>query len=216
MKNPSLILVKATLLFVCSFALAVFYFSFGKSKTQNRNIASIELDFDGDFSYLSGEAFKKEVSGRIVRESYIEDLGDGKSRVNISTFKLTSNGNNHTGSCDVYSEVWVQFYAEGVSISGEVPNLLAEAKCLIEINEDYIQTMVIPSDEIKDLSPNEVYNSSITFQDSRFIFSDLGDFWPETWVAYELVFVSSMEGVSDLVIKIDTLQPDANHWILNL
>ncbi len=209
-------IIQGIILFLLSTVIGVLYLSLGKGTTQNRNIASIELDFEGDYSYLSGEAFKNAVSKRIIEESYIEKLDQDNTVVNIAAFKLRSNDADHIDSCEVYSSIEMQFYAEGVVISGEVPTLHVEATC-ITTSEDHIQTMVIPVERIKALSTDQVVNIPIEYQNTKMTFSDLGNFWPETWIAQRLTFVSFTEDVTDLVIEIENLNPNiASNWILTL
>ncbi len=188
-------------------SVCISYLSLGKGEVQNRHIASIDLDFDGDYSYLSGEAFKNAVSRRIVEESFVEVTDSNEIIVNVAAFKLTSDDQNHIDSCQVYSSLQMQFYAEGVAISGEIPNLYVEADCALT-DPDYIQSLVIPKDRIKSLLPDEVVDTVIDYQGTKMVFSFLGNFWPSTWIAYELVFVSSTDDVDDLVIKIESPKPE--------
>lgn len=198
--------IHGILFFAVVAVASILYLSLGKGTVQNRHIASIDLDFDGDYSYLSGEAFKNAVSTRIIEESFVDTTNHNEVIVNLAAFKLTSEDQNHIDSCQVYSSIQIQFYAEGVAISGEIPNLYVEADCILT-NPDYIQSLAIPTEKIKELSPNSVLDTVIDYQNTKMVFSSLGDFWPQTWVAYELVFVSSNQDVNDLVIKIQSPKP---------
>ena len=216
LQSSTMKVIHGIIFFVVIAISSILFLSLGKGTVQNRHIASIDLDFDGDYSYLSGEAFKNAVSTRIVEESFIEPIGSNEIMVNLAAFKLTLGDQNHIDSCQVYSQVQVQFYAEGVAVSGEVPNLYVEADCILT-DPDYIQSLVIPTQQVKDLSPGEVVDTVINYQSTKMVFSFLPAFWPQTWTAYELVFVSETEEVNDLVIKIQSPKPETiSRWTFDL
>ena len=157
------------------FGFVVFKISAAVLKTE-RDPAAINNGKVFEISNLSADEIRNQIQKKIV----VDPTDHGLKRLALNGFQ--------SAICKTYSNIEVEFVAEGVSVAGEPPVLKISQPCEASAKDpSEIAAFIIPIDQLLKTKPgNSVYQFEghkpvITMQNSA-------DEWPRTWVLRKVAF----------------------------
>jgi hypothetical protein len=113
-------------------------------------------------------------------------------RTTESGMKTISFGSFSSALCSTYSQIEVEFSAEGVAVAGEAPRMKISAPCT-ENRSGSIAALQFPYTEILKEKPSVrefSYNGTVVS------FTNAADEWPRQWILQKVEFRNAAGGVS--------------------
>lgn len=180
---------KAVFFFVLTFAFGYsLFYGYIEERFIGRDPAAVSQKIY-QIKNFDPNQLKDELSSKIQ----VQSLENGQK------FLRFKNLSSHV--CKQYKEVQIQFFADGVSVAGQPPEMTVVADCLPAQDPAEMASIEIPIEKIIKQKPG---NFELNFDSlhSRFIFKGAADEWPKTWILKAVIFKS--EKGSDKVVTFDT------------
>ncbi len=172
---------KSLVLFTCFFAVGLMFVhsvetkSLGQRSTPREIASTSTVD---EIQTLSVEEIKLQLQSKI------------KVNPTINGVKVISFSGFSSAVCKAYSSIEVEFMAEGMSVSGEIPTMQIKTPCEANISGKELASIQLPIGKILEEQPRNGeftfigYHAAITFNHS-------GDDWPMQWVLKRVEFKST-------------------------
>lgn len=157
-------------------------------------------------SFFSVKNLKSRINGnsneKIISEQTIISRTDSSITLNIKNFYT---GDKKTSVCNGYDSIQLSFIALNVSVSGDPPTITVDAPCTEDnSNAEYISTVTIPLDEIKNLSPST--KEPYSYEKLKFNFINIEDEWPIDFRLKQVIF-SNTDNEQSLIIDVFNRKP---------
>lgn len=176
-----LLKIKVFLFFAAFFAAGLtLFFSISEQMIIQRDPAAI----DGkvfQISQLSSAQIKQQLSNKIK----VQAFSNGQKSVRLEGFS--------SAVCKTYSDIELNFEAEGVAVAGIAPQMTVKAPCEAAQDPAEMASIIIPLELILSEKPR---NAEFRFDgfSSRFEFKHSSDEWPRTWILKAVHFKSGTNG----------------------
>lgn len=179
---------KKLILILILVALPVALFFLDKKLSSKRHVAtdgsaSETAAEDKDLSNASPEEFKKAFKYQVLKDASAVETSAGPG-VRLGLFLMKNQSGSKVFVCDEYPTVDLIFSAEGVAFSGEIPQMVVRAPCLVSSDQEHIEALPVPFSQIVK-SPLSQYEFTVDFPGSReqgkIFFRHVVEFWPTEW-----------------------------------
>lgn len=125
-----------------------------------------------------------EVRAHIQKQIKVRTLENGMKTISFGQFS--------SAICSTYSQIEVEFAAEGVAVAGEAPKMKISAPCS-ENRSGFIAALQFPYTEIlKEKTSVQQFNYSGTVVS----FNNAADEWPRQWILQKVEFKNITGGIS--------------------
>lgn len=150
-----------------TFGLSVF-FSFQEGIVTQRDPASI-----GGKIFQISSLSSDQIKNQLIQKIKVFPTVDGKKSIQFSGFS--------SGLCKTYSEIEMEFQAEGVATAGEVPTMKISSPCEIGQDPSEMASFLVPVSKILNEKPR---NAEYKFEgfSTKISFNHAADEWPRQWV----------------------------------
>lgn len=134
-----------------------------------------------DFSHLNGEELNTAIKRRLISGLQVQKT-QGDQEISLGHFAFIDQTGHKKFACEEFDKVAMVFQAEGVSVSGEPPQMEIEGDCRSSQDVGKIDPVWVPVSKI--LAEKSV-DGELEFKDNRLVtlrFNHLPEEWPKTWV----------------------------------
>lgn len=156
---------------------------------ETRTPASIGRVFD--FSNLQGSALETAAKQRLL-SSLVIAKDNSDAVVEMGNYVLTNENSEKDFACGFYDQVEVDFDAEGVAVSGDIPHITVQTGCAVANNINSFVPIRIPIAKLKAAPPSdsvyEFYNANVPLKVQM---SNSPPDWPGQWVLTDVKLTSS-------------------------
>lgn len=167
--------VRAILLFVFCFGLSyLYFFNINAPIASYRDPASTTSKVT-EIDNLSVDEIKAQLQNKI------------KVAPTIAGMKTISFSEFSANLCKTYATIELEFWAEGVSVSGEAPTMKVSTPCEKGVNSDEMAAINLPIEKILKERPRNAQFSFDGFH-ATVVFSNSADEWPMQWVLKKVEF----------------------------
>lgn len=138
---------------------------------------------DYDLSEATPEEFKKAFKYQILKNVSVENSSAGPL-LRVGLFLIKNSSGNKVFVCDQYPTIDFIYAAEGVAFSGEVPQMIVRAPCVVSADQKYIEAPPIPFSTILQSSLKQYEFTAPylnTNEQGRIYFRNVVEFWPKEW-----------------------------------
>jgi|GEM_PF-1784497 len=154
----------------------------GQRKIASDGSSSVTTQ-DYDLSEATPEEFKKAFKYQILKDAQVVQTPQGPV-LRLGLFLMKNAQGNKVFVCEEYPTVDLVFSAEGVAFSGEIPQMVVRASCVVGEGQTYIEGAILPLKQIQQ-SPLSQYEFNTTINGSReeakIFFRNVVEFHPEEW-----------------------------------
>ncbi len=170
--------------FILCFSLGLSFFY-----SISENIA-VQSELTRDLATINGKVFQitnltsAQIKAQLQKKIKVTPTINGKKTISFSGFS--------SALCKTYSEIVVEFTAEGISVDGEPPVMKVRTPCTAAQDPTEIAAINLPIEKILDQKPR---NAEFSFDGFNAVvtFSNSADEWPRQWVLKRVEF-KSVEG----------------------
>lgn len=138
---------------------------------------------DHDLSEVPPEDFKKAFKYQVLRNISIENSAVGPG-IRLGLFFMKNSSGNRVFVCDQYPTIDLIFAAEGIAISGEIPQMIVRGPCIASADQKHIEALPIPFSQIVK-SPTAQFEFRVELPGSHehasIYFRNVVEFWPTEW-----------------------------------
>ncbi|MGZ3769432.1 MAG: hypothetical protein ACXVCP_12985 [Bdellovibrio sp.] len=165
-------------------AFPFFIVTLSKKASTERHLASdnmVNIDREHDLSNLSPEEFGKAFKYEILRGAFTEENQFGTG-LRLGLFYLQDSQKQKRSVCDIYPVMDLLFTADGIAVSGEVPQMIVRGPCALSEDQSYIKALPVPFKEILSASPQQfVFESTPANNGTKIFFRNVLGSWPSEW-----------------------------------
>lgn len=174
--------------FILCFSLGLsFFYSISEKIAVQRDLTS---GLTRDLATTNGKVFQitnltsEQIKIQLQKKIKVTPTLNGKKTISFSGFS--------SALCKTYSEIVVEFTAEGVSVGGEAPMMKIRTPCTEAQDPSEIAAINLPIEKILSQKPRNAeynfdgFNAIVTFSNSA-------DEWPRQWVLKRVEF-KNIEG----------------------
>lgn len=171
-----------------------FYVYFGDS----RSPAAIQRNLD--FSNLDGSDLLLASQRRLVSSARVL-LQSDQVGLELGNFVTKDASGNKVLACRAFDRVSVEFWAEGMAESGQVPSMVVESVCKEGDDITRIQPIWIPVDRILSQSPGDLELQIWDNDPVAVKLSKMGSEWPKNWRLVSVRLYSKHDSSREIVIS---------------
>lgn len=136
-----------------------------------------------DLSEATPEEFQKAFKYQTLKNAVMTQSTAGPG-VNLGLFFMKNNQGQKVYVCSEYPTVDLLFSADGMATSGEIPLMIVRAPCLANNDQQHIEGLAIPFDDILKSSPETTMFTAQfpgSQEQGRIFFRHITDSWPTKW-----------------------------------
>ncbi len=89
-------------------------------------------------------------------------------------------------ACGVYQKIEFVFFAEGVAVSGQPPQIRVKSPCDHSSLENNYFVQSIPIAELMNRKPSAVGTEGFRYNRAEISIENFDGFWPENWLLHEI------------------------------
>ena len=151
-----------------------------------------------DISKFQGLHFKRASADRMLSEAKI--VRDGKKiGLVLGNFIRVSSLGSKQFACDFYRFIELNFYAEGISVSGEPVEIKITTPCRYGEEPEKLQTIWFPKREEVEIA--DLRNPMLLGEQSTLEFKNFYGFWPERWTLMSLKLIRAPSSTDNVIIR---------------
>lgn len=151
---------------------------------------AVQRDLTRDLATINGKVFQitnltsEQIKIQLQKKIKVTPTINGKKTISFSGFS--------SALCKTYSEIVIEFTAEGISVGGEAPIMKIRTPCTEAQDPSEIASINLPIEKILGQKPR---NAEYSFDGFNAIisFSNSADEWPRQWVLKRVEF-KNIEG----------------------
>ena len=148
---------------------------------------SEDMSIQRDPAAIDGKVFQiasltsQQIKNQLVNKIKVQSIVSGEKTLRLDGFS--------SALCKSYSQIELQFVADGMAVAGEAPQMTVRTPCTPGQDPAEMASVTIPFEKILAEKPR---NAEFHFDGfiSKFEFKNTSEEWPRTWVLKSVQFVT--------------------------
>ncbi len=165
-----------------------------------------------DFSHLRGDKLQSAVRQRLISGLEIRKSSQGAG-IGLGHFVFLDSTGSKRLACQEFQKVFLNFEAEGVSVSGDKPQMEVEGRCEFSADMTRINPLYVP---VAKIVGERAGDGEFQFNEGPRVtvrFVNMPEDWPRTWLLKSVKLVN--ESASEaLVIESDEVAQTLGHPVV--